>query len=125
MKSTRDQDLDFLTVKAEESQADSHALAVREQVYQQSKDSYLEKKRRELSDWIIRGLYAFQSASKDRKQVMAESEMNIDRIEREIKLYTSGENFQRTLAKAMAKISEKQAQVFISKKEKHERQKLN
>jgi len=123
MKTTRDQDMDFLTLKAEESQDDSHAKAVREQIYHQSKDVYLEKKRGELAEWIKRGLYAYQSADPKKKEIMAQSEMNIDRIEREIKLYAGSEAFQQTLAKAAAKISNLQAEVFITKRGKRERQK--
>lgn len=123
MKTTRSQDLDFLTLKMEESQDETHAKAIREQIFHQSKDSYLEKKRNELTEWINRGLYAFQSASPKKKEIMAQAEMNIDRIEREIKLYAGSEAFQQTLAKAAAKISNLQAEVFINKRKKHERQK--
>lgn len=121
---TREADLDILTTRANKNEADSiHVRAVRDQIFEQAKDTYLEKKRQELTEWIKRGLYAYQSASPKKKEIMAQSEMNIDRIEREIKLYAGSEAFQQTLAKAAAKISNLQAEVFINKRKKHERQK--
>lgn len=118
MKTTRSKDLDFLTLKMEESQDETHAKSVREQIYEQSKDFYLEKKRKELEEWIIKGLYAFKSDSPRKKQQMAEAELNIDRIEREIKLYSSSAAFQQTLARAAGRISRMEADTFVVKSKK-------
>ena len=123
---TREPDLDILTTRANQQQADSvHVKTIRDQIYEQSKDVYLEKKRQELTDWIKRGLFAYQSNDPRKKEIMAQSEMNIDRIEREIKLYVGSEGFQQTLAKAAAKLSQTELEVYLAKKGKNERQKPN
>lgn len=115
-KNTRTADLDLLTLKAEENEkGDEHIKAIREQVYEQSKDAYLEKKRNELTEWIQRGLYAYSSSSPHKTQQMAEAEMNIDRIEREIKMYTGSESFQKVLAGAAARIANSEAELFVKK----------
>lgn len=119
MKKTRDEDLDLLSARIEDEQEDEeHLRSVREQVYMQSKDEWLEKKRRELTQWIQRGLYAYASdpsLSLQTKQIMAESEYNIDRLEREIKAYTGTDVFQEELARAAAKISSKEADLHVIK----------
>ena len=123
MKTTRDDDLDILTTYANAGKTDSvHVKSVREQVYEQSKDAYLESKRRELEKWIIQGLEAYSRSNgvptiRD-KEKMAISEMNIDRIEREIKLYTGSDAFQETLARAASRIANREANLFVVKKKK-------
>lgn len=123
---TREPDLDILTTRANQQQADSiHVKTIRDQIYEQSKDAYLEKKRQELTDWIKRGLFAYQSNDPKKKEIMAQAEMNIDRIEREIKMYVGSDGFQQTLAKAAAKLSQTELEVYLAKKGKNERQKPN
>ncbi len=123
MKTTRDADLDILSTHINKGVADSvHVKAVREQVYEQSKDIYLERKRRELEGWIIKGLEAYNSSNGisnlKTKEMMATAEMNIDRIEREIKLYAGSTAFQETLAKAASRIANQEADLFVVKKSK-------
>lgn len=123
MKTTRDADLDLLSTHINKGVADSvHVKAVREQVYEQSKDLYLEKKRKELESWIIRGLEAYNASngipSAKSRELMAGCEMNIDRIEREIKLYVGSNAFQETLAKATARIASGEADLFVVKSSK-------
>lgn len=123
---TREPDLDILTTRANKQEADSvHVRTIRDQVYEQSKDPWLEKKRQELADWIKRGLYAFQSTNPKKKEIMAQSEMNIERLEREIKMYVGSNSFQEKLVKSVAKLSQTELEVFLAKKGKNERQKLN
>jgi hypothetical protein len=123
MKTTRDDDLDILTTHANAGKTDSvHVRSVREQVYEQSKDLYLESKRKELERWIVSGLEAYSGSNgvpslKDREN-MAVAEMNIDRIEREIKLYSGSDAFQETLARAASRIANREADLFVVKQKK-------
>lgn len=119
MKKTRDEDLDLLSARIEQKQEDEeHLKSVREQVYIQSKDAWLERKRQELTQWIQKGLYAYasdQALSLQTKQTMAESEYNIDRLEREIKAYAGSDAFQQELVRAASKISNQEADLFVTK----------
>lgn len=122
MKTTREQDLDILTDRSDKGMADAeHVRAIRDQVYEQAKDTFLEAKRKELQSWIVKGLDTYEK-NKDKmnlkaKEIMATCEMQINRIEREIKAYTSSSQFQEKLIKAAVKVSQREATVYLKKTE--------
>lgn len=114
---TRKTDLEIL--EAGRDQSDSariHRTSLIQSVYEQSKDTTLEAMRLELQNWIIKGLEAVPEGDTPtlrQKMAMAEAEINIERMEKAIKQYTSSEAFQRNIASKVAKISQKEAEIVL------------
>lgn len=114
---TRNHDLAILESARDASDsAREHRTSLIESVYEQSKDPILEKMRLNLQHWIIKGLEAVPEGEFPtirQKMDMAEAEINIERLEKQIKEYTSSEEFQVKIASKIAKTSETEAEIFM------------
>lgn len=123
MKTTRDNDLEVLDQSRLSVESESgliHRSALLDNVYEQSKDPTLERMRQQLAYWITKGLsFApddLEGIPTAKQQLgMAECELHIQELEKQIKAYSSSPDFQQRLLRKIAKHSDVEAQVFIKK----------
>lgn len=118
---TRNTDLAALETQRDIAVDREHYQALLESVYEQSKDAFLERKRLELIEWLKKGFAAVPeegTPTTAQRQIMAEAEMNTERIEKEIKAYTATPEYQARLAAKIAKISSKEADLVMVKQKK-------
>lgn len=116
---TRSIDLDILDQSrniTESEDARLHREALLDRIYQQSKDTTLEKMRMELTRWIQHGLaYVPENGvpTLKQKQELATAEINITRLEKEIKAYVNSDTYKRSIAQKIAKKSSTKADLIM------------
>lgn len=118
---TREADLAALESFRDEAQDTAHYQALLDSVWEQSKDQVLEKLRNELIYWVQKGIGDVPELgvpTMKQKMGMAESEINIQRIEKEIKAYTATPEYQAKLAVKVATSSRREADLLMLKQKK-------
>lgn len=119
-QNTRTHDLDRLDESrftAQTEEGEIRRKATLENVYEQSKDPYLERMRRELTKWVRKGLscvpYNDAIPTLQQKMCMAEAEYHIQEIEKLIKKYASSDTFKKNIAQKVSKVSVDQANIIM------------
>ncbi len=100
MKTTRDDDFGYLEearAQASTREEQDHLLAMQERIYEMSKDSYIESERVKLVDAL-----------------KVNNIPEITAIQNRIKQYASRPEFRKKIAKAIAKVSEKEAEIYYN-----------
>lgn len=113
-KTTRDQDLDILDqsrIDAQTTEGKEHREALLIQVYEMSKDSYLEKMRGML-ELMIEDLETFKVGSMEYNRAF----MGVEESKRRIKAYVNAPNYKKKIAEKIAKqVSTNEADLFMNK----------
>ena len=121
MITTREDDLAALETQRDSAKDSAHYQALLDSVWEQTKDRVLEKMRTDLIYWVRKGFAAvpeYGAPSMSQRMDMAKAEMEIQKIEKDIKAYTNTPEYQARLAARVAKSSIKEADLLLVKQKK-------